>query len=67
MVRRLRVNLPIEIMQQRRHPPLLLVFSELLRVSGNAGLHLQRMPPKTLGFREFLQNFERGVAVNHPS
>src|SRR5947208_896389 len=45
------VNLVVEIVQQRRHAPELLVLAEAARVRGGRGLDGERVPPQRLALR----------------
>ena len=53
MVRQLRMDLPIEIVQQGGDAPLQFVLAQLLRVGNHARLDRQRVLPQSLRFGEF--------------
>jgi hypothetical protein len=66
VVRERGMNLPIEIVQQRRDRPLPLVFAELPRVRQHARLHCQRVLAQPLRFGELAQNVPSLLAIEHP-
>ena len=53
MVGGLRVNLPIEIVEQRGEAPLVFVLAKLAGVGGDAGLYRQSVLAESFGFGEF--------------
>jgi len=64
MIGRLRMDFPIEIMQQRSNTPLRSIPAEFQWVAGDASLHSQRVPAETVRFREFAQNIPSLVPIH---
>src|SRR5262249_16672192 len=59
------VDLPIEVVQQRGDRPLLLVFAELARIRGEAGLDRERVLAQPFGLREFAEKIPCLFAAQH--
>src|SRR3954453_22985398 len=64
MVGQLRVNLPVEIVQQSGNRPLLLVFVELTGIGNHAGFDGECVTPQVVAFREFTEEFPGLVSVH---
>src|ERR1700691_4244192 len=58
------MNLPIEIVQECRDGPLLLVFAELARISGHADFHRQHVFAQALRFHKLAHNVESLIAIH---
>src|ERR1039458_8997518 len=67
MVGRLRVDLPIEIVQQGGDAPLVFVLAQLLRVSDHAGLYRQRVFAQSCGPGEFADDIPSLFTSQHES
>src|SRR4051812_40753960 len=60
-----RMNLPVEVVQQRRQRPQSLIRPELPRVRRDARLHGQRVLPQPLRLRVFAKNVPGLFAIEH--
>src|SRR5712692_4247544 len=58
------MNLPIEIMQQRRDGPLLLVLAEFARIRPHARLHREHVFSQALRLHEFANNRPRLIPIH---
>ena len=65
MVRQLRMDLPIEIVQQGSNAPLLFVLAQPLRIGNNARLDRKRMFPQSFGLSEFADNIPSLFTSQH--
>src|SRR6476469_6953058 len=59
------MDLPIEIMQQRRDAPLQFVLAQLLHIGNHARLDGKRVLPQSLGLDEFADNIPSLFTSQH--
>src|ERR1700677_251880 len=64
MIGKVGMNLPIEVVEQRGHGPLLFILAKFASVSGHAGLHRQHMFAQALRFNEFANRVPRLISIH---
>ena len=65
VVRRVRIHLVVEVVDQRHHAPLLLILTKLTRVGPHARLNGQGVLPQVLALGALAQQFPGRLTIHH--